>query len=91
MATVIEIPESLAQELDQLAESEHKQRTAYVVDILWRDVKRSKQRQALKLSSGAWNPTDHPELADGAAAYIERMRSEPDVRFEDAIRRNPHP
>ena len=91
MASVIEIPESLAQELDQLAESEHKARTAYVVDVLWRDVKRNKQRQALKLSSGAWNPADHPELADGAAAYIERMRSEPDERFEDAVRRNQNP
>ena len=91
MASVIEIPESLAEELDQLAESEHKQRTAYVVDILWRDVKRNKQRQALKLSSGAWSPVDHPELAGGAAAYIEKMRAEPDERFEDAIRRNQNP
>lgn len=91
MMNVIEIPETLAQELDQLAESEHKQRTAYVVDILWRDVKRNKQRQALKFSSGAWNPADHPELADGAAAYIEKMRAEPDERFEDAIRRNQNP
>ena len=91
MAIFVELPESLAEELDRLAESEHKQRTAYVVDILWQDVKRNKQRQALKFSSGAWNLADHPELADDAAAYIEKMRSEPDARFEDAIRRNQNP
>jgi metal-responsive CopG/Arc/MetJ family transcriptional regulator len=91
MAIVVELPESLAEELDQLAESEHKQRTAYVVDVLWRDVKRNKQRQALELSSGAWNIADHPELAEGGAAYIEKIRSEPDERFEDAIRRNQIP
>ena len=91
MASVIEIPESLAHELDKLAEAEHKSRTAYVVDVLCQDVKRNKLRQALDDSSGAWNPADHPELADGAAAYIERMRSEPDERFEDAIRRNQNP
>lgn len=91
MASVVEIPASLAHELDQLAESEHKQRTAYVVDVLWRDMKRNKQRQALKLSSGAWNPTDHPELADGAAAIIEKMRSEPDEALEDANRPNQNP
>lgn len=91
MAIVVELPESLAEELDQLAESEHKPTTTYVVDVLWQDVKRNKQRQALKLSSGAWNLADHPELADGGAVYIEKMRSEPDERFEDAIRRNQNP
>ena len=88
MANVIKITESLAHELDQLAEAAHKRRTTYVVDVLWRDVKRNKQRQALKVSSGAWSPDRHPELAEGGAAYIEKIRSEPDERFEDSIRRN---
>jgi hypothetical protein len=88
MQNVIKIPEELAHELDLLAQAEHKRRTPYVVDVLWRDVKRNKQRQALKLSSGAWNPGHHPELAQGGAAYVEKIRSEPDERLEDAIRRN---
>ncbi|MGO9263078.1 MAG: hypothetical protein ACLQU1_43385 [Bryobacteraceae bacterium] len=91
MASVIEIPEELAHELDRLAGAEHKPRTAYLVDVLWRDVRRNKQREALKLSAGAWNPADHPELAQGGAAYVERIRSEPDERLEDAIRRNQTP
>jgi hypothetical protein len=91
MASVIEIPEELAHELDRLAGAEHKPRTAYVVDVLWRDVRRNKQREALKLSAGAWNPADHPELAQGGAAYVETIRSEPDERLEDAIRRNQTP
>ena len=48
-------------------------------------------REALKLSSGAWNPENHPELADGGAAYVEKIRSEPDERFEAAVRRNHAP
>lgn len=91
MASVIEIPESLAQELDQLAQSEHKARAAYVVDLLWRDVKRTKLRQALDNSSGAWDLANHPELAEGGAAYVDRIRSEPDERFEEAVRRNQIP
>ena len=87
MPNVIKIPEELAHELDLLAESEHKRRTPYVVDLLWQDVRRSKQLRALKLSSGAWNPDHHPELAQGGAAYVEEIRSEPDERF-DAIRRS---
>ena len=86
MPSVIKIPEELAHELDRLAEAKHKRRTSYVVDVLWRDVRRNKQREALKLSAGAWNPNDHPELAQGGAAHVEKIRSEPDERFEDAIR-----
>ena len=40
-------------------------RTAYVVDVLWRDVRRNRQREALKLSAAAWKPTDHPEFNPG--------------------------
>jgi hypothetical protein len=50
-------------------------------------VKRNRQREALKLSAGAWNPADHPELAQGGAAHVDQIRSEPDERFDDAIRR----
>jgi hypothetical protein len=88
MPNVIKIPDELAHELDLLAQAEHKRRTPYVVDLLWRDVRRNKQRQALKLSSGAWSREDHPELAQGGAAYVEKIRSEPDERFDDAIGRN---
>ncbi len=86
MPNVIKIPKELASELDRLAGAEHKPRTAYVVDVLWRDVRRNKQREALKLSAGAWKPVDHPELAQGGAAHVEQIRSEPDERFEDAMR-----
>ena len=51
-----------------------------MVDLLWREVKRNKQRRALKLSAGAWNADHHPELAEGGAAYVEILRSEPDRR-----------
>jgi len=84
--SVIKIPEELAHELDRLAGAEHKPRAAYVVDVLWRDVRRNKQREALKLSAGAWHPADHPELAQGGAAYVEQFRSEPDERFDNTIR-----
>ena len=88
MPNIIKIPEELAHELDLMAQAEHKRRTTYVVDLLWRDVRRNKQRQALKLSAGSWNPEQHPELAEGGADYVDAIRSEPDERFEDAVRRN---
>ena len=86
MPSVIKIPEELAHELDRLAGAEHKPRTAYVVDLLWRDVRRHRQREVLRFSSGAWNPAAHPELADGGAAYVDQIRSEMDERFEAAVK-----
>jgi len=88
MQSVIEIPQELAGELNLLAKAEHKLMTAYVVDLLWLHVRRNKQRQALELSSGAWNPADHPELAEGGAAYVEKIRSEPVDPFDEATRRS---
>jgi hypothetical protein len=86
MPSVIKIPKELAHELDRLAGAEHKPRTTYVVDVLWRDVRRNKQHEALKFSAGAWNPADHPELAQGGAAHVEQIRSERDARFDGAVR-----
>src|ERR1017187_376823 len=77
MPSVIKIPEELAHELDRLAGVEHKPRTAYVVDVLWRDVRRNKQREALKLSAGAWNPAGHPELARAAPPASSRSGLNP--------------
>jgi hypothetical protein len=86
--TIIKVPEELAHELDRLAGA--KRRTAYAVDVLWREVRRVKQREALKLSSGAWKQVDHPELARGGAAYVDRIRSERDRRFEAALKSRKH-
>jgi metal-responsive CopG/Arc/MetJ family transcriptional regulator len=87
MPSVIKIPQELARELDRLAEAEHKPRAAFVVELLRNDIRRAKQREALRLSAGAWNSADHPELIKGGAARVEQIRSESDRRFGDAIRR----
>ena len=77
---IIKIPDELANELDRLAGS--RRRTAYALEVLWRDVRRQKQRLALEQSAGAWKQEDHPELAQGGEAYVELIRSEPDDRFD---------
>ncbi len=87
MTSVIKVPKELADELDRLAGAVRKPRTAYVAEILWREVRRNRQREALKLSAGVWKDEDHPELAMGSAAYVEKIRTEPDERYEDALRR----
>ena len=67
-------------------ELKHKPRSAYAVDVLWRDVRRNRQREALRLSAGVWKQEDHPELAQGGAACVDQIRSEPDERFDSALK-----
>jgi hypothetical protein len=81
--TTIKIADDLAQELDRIAGAG--KRSAYAADVLWRDVRRIKQRQSLRASAGAWKPEDHPELSHGGASYVEQIRSERDERFEASL------
>lgn len=83
--TIIELPDELALEIDRLAGA--KERSAYAIDVLWREVRRTHQREALRASSGQWKAENHPELALGGAALVEEIRSERDDRFEDALGR----
>ncbi|MEP7364406.1 MAG: hypothetical protein ABI972_14220 [Acidobacteriota bacterium] len=51
------------------------------------DAIRAAQRDALTFSKGAWKSEEHPELAEGGAAYVDRIRAEPDCRFEAIFER----
>ena len=82
--TTIKISDELAREIDQLAGS--KPRSAYAAEVLWNDIRRNRQRKSLMESAGAWKTEDHPELAQGGAAYVEQIRSEPDARYETALK-----
>lgn len=59
--TIIKVPDELAHEIDRLAGA--KKRSAYATDVLWREVRRNRQREALRASAGSWKAGDHPELA----------------------------
>jgi hypothetical protein len=84
--TVIKIPVDLARELDRVAGSGR--RSAYAIDVLWKEIRRARQRQALEASAGSWKKSDHPELSKGGAAYVAKIRAERDKRFESALARN---
>jgi hypothetical protein len=61
-------------------------RTAFLVGLAERELKLHKQREALREAAGCWKPEDHPELAEGAAAWVSKIRSESDQRFDRIIR-----
>ncbi len=79
--TTIEVPDELAYEIDRLAGDE--KRSAYAIAVLWREVRRNGQLEALRASAGSWKAENHPELAGGGAAYVDEIRSERDECIED--------
>ncbi len=78
--TLIPIPSPLAAAIDQIAGP--RQRTAFVVDVLEREIRRHGQREALRNAAGSWKERDHPELAQGADEWVRRMREESIRRME---------
>jgi len=58
-------------------------RSAFLTDVARDEIQRRQQRQALREVAGAWKDEDHPELKDGAAAWVRQMRSESETRFQE--------
>jgi len=43
---------------------------------------RCRQLKAIEAATGAWKDKDHPELKQGAAKYISKLRRQDEKRFE---------
>jgi hypothetical protein len=58
-------------------------RSAFLTEVARDEIQRRKQRAALRAAAGAWKDEDHPELKDGAAAWVRQMRAESETRFQE--------
>jgi len=43
---------------------------------------RRRQIAALKAAAGAWKDKDHPELKQGSAQWVRKLRHESEKRFQ---------
>ena len=57
-------------------------RSAFLAEVAADEIQRLQQRNALRKSAGAWKDEDHAELAQGSAAWVQRMRAESEERFQ---------
>ena len=48
---------------------------------------RLRQIKALESAAGSWKDKDHPELNEGAAKWVKKLRQEYEHRFEKVTRR----
>ncbi|MGH9650601.1 MAG: hypothetical protein ACRD3I_09050 [Terriglobales bacterium] len=68
----IAIPASLATEIDTLVGK--RTRGAFVAEAARHEVRRLQQLRALQNACGAWKDADHPDLRQGSARWVARMR-----------------
>lgn len=61
-------------------------RTSFLVDLASREVQLHEQLEALRAARGAWKGENHPELADGAASWIRKVRDLEEDRFRELER-----
>lgn len=62
-------------------------RSAFLTEIAQREIKIRRQRDVLRETAGAWKSEDHPDLAQGAVAWVRQIRALDNQRFEELERR----
>lgn len=81
---MIPIPPRLAAGIDRIAGG--KGRSAFIIEVLEREIRRREQLEALAEAAGSWKDEDHPELANGGDAWVRQMRDESLKRSEEIER-----
>lgn len=77
--THVVLPADLVSQIDTLVGK--RKRSRFLADLASREVKRLRLLKALKRAAGSWKDEDHPELKNGAAAWVEQLRQEDEERF----------
>jgi hypothetical protein len=52
-----------------------------------RELKRLRQCKALAAATGSWRDKDHPDLKQGAAKWVDRLRGQDESRFQEMTTR----
>jgi hypothetical protein len=57
-------------------------RSAFLAQAAEKELLRLRQIKAIKTATGTWKDKDHPELKQGAAKWVNKLRREYDERFK---------
>ena len=76
---IIQIPQQLAAELDQLAGPGH--RSQFAVEILQREIQRKRLIKLFESEKPIWKDEDHPELQHGSDQWVRQMRQASETRL----------
>jgi len=82
--THVVLSEQLVRDIDQLAG--RRQRSSFITQAAEKELMRLRQLKALD-ELVTWKDKDHPELKQGAAKYVRKLRREYDQRLKKAAAR----
>ena len=82
--THVVLSDQLIKEIDSLVGS--RQRSSFITQAAEKELVRRRQLQALD-QLVAWNEKDHPELKQGSAKFVRKLRREYDQRFKKVAAR----
>ena len=74
------VSEELLKEIDAFVGN--RQRSSFITAAAEKELMRLRQLKALEAAAGAWKDKDHPELRQGAAKYVAKMRRQDEKRFK---------
>ena len=80
--THIVISEQLVAQIDSLVGK--RSRSAFLTQAAEKELMRLRQIHALKAATGAWKDKDHPELRQGAAKWVKKLRRDYNRRLTRA-------
>jgi hypothetical protein len=83
--THVVLEERLVKDIDRLVGA--RQRSSFLAEAAEKELMRRRQIEALKAAAGAWNDKDHPELKQGSAAWVRKLRQESEHRFKKVTAR----
>ena len=82
--THVVIPEQLVKDIDNLVGV--RQRSTFLTQAAERELMRLRQLRALD-ELVPWKDKDHPELKQGAAKWVRKLRQETEQRFKKVTAR----
>jgi Arc/MetJ-type ribon-helix-helix transcriptional regulator len=74
MRTHVVLPGDLVAAIDHLVGK--RGRSSFLKQAAWEEVKRQRLLRLLEKPEPIWKAEDHPELKDGAGAWVGKMRAE---------------
>ena len=83
--THVVLSDQLVKDIDRLVGT--RQRSSFLTEAAEKELMRRRQIEALKVAAGAWKDKDHPELKQGSAKWVRKLRQESELRFQKVTAR----
>jgi Arc/MetJ-type ribon-helix-helix transcriptional regulator len=83
--THVVLAEELVEDIDRLVGA--RRRSSFLTEAAEKELMRRRQIEALRAAAGAWKDKDHPELKQGSARWVHKIRQDAERRFKKVTAR----